>query len=166
MGEANARTTTEGWITKREQVLLGLLSMQFGRDPAAQGKDGQKLKRALKARLLDQLGVGWVAERLEDVQGDPERSRQPPFTPEERSHDKVKIALDRDVLAFLIDELDKVPVGTGDDARIHALEDRFSDMKAGNLAMPAELLAPAAPLNGTSGRIEDVILPATPAPQA
>jgi hypothetical protein len=144
MGEANARAQTDGWITKKEQILLGMLALNFGRtDPSKGGKEEPgRLRRALKARLVEQLGVEWIRDRIEEME-DPARKGEPLWKAEERTSEKIKITLDRDVLAYLIEELDKVPVGGGDDVRIHVLEDRFADMKAGNLRMPPELEAPA-----------------------
>jgi hypothetical protein len=53
--------------------------------------------------------------------------------------EEVRISVDRDVLAWVIDELDKVPAGSAEDTILAKVEDRLMDMKRGTYAMPSPL---------------------------
>ena len=164
-GEAKKRESIEGSLTKRQLVTLGMLAIKFGKTDPKQGGagDGQRGARDKKRKAQAQFGIAWVEEQVEERTSDPTFEGKRLFEKNQMTAEEVRVEVDRDTLAWVIDELDKVPAGSAEDTIIGRIEDRLMDMKRGTYAMPVSLLAevPPAPANGVVHDIE-----AAPAPQS
>jgi hypothetical protein len=122
-------------------VTLGVKAITFGRVEQKQGgaSDGQRAARDKKRKAQEQFGVAWVEEQVEERTSNPEFAGKLMFDREQMTSEEVRIAVDRDVLAWVIDELDKVPAGSAEDTILAKVEDRLMDMKRGTYAMPSPL---------------------------
>jgi hypothetical protein len=156
MGEANNRATIEGSLTKRMLVTLGSQAIRFGRTEAKQGGagEGQTGARQKKRKAQEQFGIAWVEEQVDERANDPAFEGKRMFDKEQMTSEEVRVSVDRDVLAWVLDELDKVPAGSAEDVILGKIEERLQDMKRGTYAMPAVLLAPQ-PTNGITFASEE-----------
>jgi hypothetical protein len=149
MNEAKDRDEMlKGYLTKREQVVLGMLLIQ-ARGKQSEKTEGQRDARSRKVSIMRQLGLGWVADRVNDRSEDPEAPNQPMFVKTEMNSEKAAFTLSRADVAWLLDRLDNAATGGPGDFVLAEIEERLVDLKAGLFRMPAELLE-AAPLNGTA----------------
>ena len=139
------RAKIDGYLTKREQITLGMTALGFGKQEP--GKAGGTSIREKKREAIDQLGVTWVGDQVEARQGDPAFDGKPMWDADQLSTDMVKFSIDEDLLDWVVLELDKVPPGSIGDKALGIIEERLIKMQKGTFRMPAEL-TPALVANG------------------
>lgn len=142
MGEAKDREKLQGYLTVKEQVLLGVMLVNHRAGDASQ-KDGHRQDRRQRRAALDALGLGFVADRIEERSDDPKYEGKRLFDPEELTDERKPFAISRDVLAYVLEQLDSMPLTGVNAQRLLVIEDRLSDVKAGDFKMPPELVADA-----------------------
>ncbi len=138
---SESKREVRGYLTKREQVILGMKLINSR--AAAQKSDGGREERRRKLEVFGSLGLDWVRQRVEEISEDPDRAAKRAFMPEEMSDDKVPFETTKALVAWVLDDLDKIPRGDASDFALSVIEDRLVDIKAGNFKMPAGLDGPA-----------------------
>jgi len=144
------RTEVRGYLTKREQVILGM--KLIGSRAAAQKSDGGREERRRKLEVFGSLGLDWVRQRVEEISEDPDRAGRRAFAAEEITDEKVPFETTKALVAWVLDDLDKIPRGDASDFALSVIEDRLVDIKAGNFKMPPELGATTAASGAPDGR--------------
>jgi len=138
---AKSTGTLVGHLTRKEQVILGLtLNASRGKPQ----EDGQREARRRKREAFDQLGLKWVADRIDKRGNDPAAKGLPLFTPDEMSDAAEKFEASRSSIEWALEQLDRMPPIGADDFTIGEIEERLCAIRAGDYRLPAELAQPIA----------------------
>jgi hypothetical protein len=142
MGEANLKREAAGqdglmvgYLTRREQVVLGLVLNGQRQDK----REGNRQERRRKREVFARLGLTWVSQRITERGNDPAYQGKPFFSNDEMTLDQVEFKSSVEDLAWVLEQLDKVPAAGADDLTLADIEDHLADVKNGNFTPPRKL---------------------------